>query len=124
MDLSFNTSNVDVSIALKALRYYRAKEFGQAIEALLEVLDVEPRNWDARLMLGSCYYKTGQFGSAHRVFKMIHDRCLEPQLKQKAIDGMQAAERKLQKGTKELPLEFGEMMPDHNAPQKIVAWLD
>ena len=123
MDLSFNTSNVDVSIALKALRYYRAKEFGQAIEALLEVLDVEPRNWDARLMLGSCYYKTGQFGSAHRVFKMIYDRCLEPGLKEKASDGMQAAERKLQKTAADFPLEFGDMVAN-NAPQKIVAWLD
>jgi len=28
------------------------RRFNEAIEALVEVLDVEPQNWDARLMLG------------------------------------------------------------------------
>jgi hypothetical protein len=122
MDLSFNTTSVDVSVALKALKHYRAREFNLAIEALLSVLDVEPRNWDARLMLGCCYYKTNQFGSAHRAFKMIYDRCLDADLKQKAADGMRASEAKLGK-TNDIPLEFGAVV-ERMVPQKIISWLD
>lgn len=122
MELSFNTTSVDVSVALNALKFYRSKEYPQAIEKLLEVLDVEPRNWDARLMLGCCYYKTGQYGSAHRAFKMTYDRCSDPDVKEKANDGVQACERKLQKAV-DFPVEYGDVVA-RSMPPKIVAWLD
>src|SRR3989338_3017168 len=104
MDITFDTQVVDVSVALNALKHYRAGEYKLAIAALQEILDVEPKNWDARLMLGVSFYRTAQFITAQRAFRYIFDNCPVDAIKRKAMDGLQAANSKLQKN--ETPAEF------------------
>ena len=108
--LTFNTTSLDVSVALNAVRYYQSGNFQQAIDSLQLVLDVEPNNWDARLMLGACYYKSGQFVSAHRVFQFIADKTDKPQIRTKAAEGAQVCAAKLDNRLTMpgvIPAEFG-----------------
>lgn len=95
MDIKFNTQIVDISVALNALKHYRAGEYKQAIEALLKILDNEPNNWDARLMLAASYYKTEQFAAAERAFEILKNTCPEEQIREKAQIGFEASTAKL-----------------------------
>jgi len=53
-----------------ALNLYKDGDFRRAMLQLIEVLDKEPENWHARLMLGTCYYKSGEFAAASAVFDL------------------------------------------------------
>jgi thioredoxin-like negative regulator of GroEL len=83
MDFTFNTQIVDVSVALNALKFYKAGQYKEATSCLLDLLDVEPKNWDARLMLGACYFKTEQWGAAQRAFRFIFEQCPAADIKSK-----------------------------------------
>lgn len=122
MDFTFNTQIVDISVALKALQLYRDKEYKPCTAILLDVLDAEPRNWQARLMLAACYFKTDQFAAAQRSFRFLVDNCDEADSKRKALEGLQASTVKLQKKT-ELPLEFGGYEA-RNVVHDRISWLD
>ena len=122
MDFTFNTQIVDVSVAVNALKFYRDGDYKQSITQLLQVLDMEPNNWQARLMLGACYYKTAQFSAAQRAFRFLYDKCPDSDLKRKAMEGVQASTAKLQK-SEELPAEFGGYA-DRNPIEKPECWLD
>lgn len=122
MEFTFNTQIVDISVALNALKLYKSGRHKEAINCLLDILDCEPKNWDARLMLGACYYKTEQYAAAQRAFRFLHDNCNDPETKRKAGDGLRAATAKLQK-VSALPAEFGsyeDRMPVDATP----GWLD
>lgn len=120
MDITFNTKNVDASVALKALKHYRAREYQPALVCLLEILDFEPNNWDARLMLAVCYYKTNQMAAAQRAFRHIWQNCKVDDIRATACDGLQAATAALKKD-EPVPLEFGACVErKYKAPQ----WLD
>lgn len=123
MDFTFNTQIVDVSVALNALKFYKAAQYQEATTCLLEILDVEPKNWDARLMLGACYFKTEQYGAAQRAFRFIYEKCPESAVKAKAIEGMQAATSKLQVPNQNLPLEFGGYAPRFQSASRL-SWID
>lgn len=110
MKLTFNTLIADVSVALKAINNYRAGSFEEAIRSLHDVIDLEPTNWDARLMLAACYYKTGQWSAAHRAFSFIAAKTNDIDVRQKALEGQQVTSNKLNKWNGrpgELPAEFG-----------------
>jgi thioredoxin-like negative regulator of GroEL len=111
MQLTFNTLVVDVSTALKAINSYQAGAYKEAISDLQCILDLEPKNWDARIMLAACYYKTGQFPAAQRAFQFIADKSDDAGARAKALEGMQAAAAKLDcrhsSGMSALPAEFG-----------------
>lgn len=97
MELTFNTQSVDVSVALKALNLYRAGEFQEAIGSLAEVVDAEPQNWQARLMMAVCYYKTNQNFAAQRGFRFIYDNSTDPESKKQALAGLHATNAKINK---------------------------
>lgn len=95
MNLTFNTQNVNIQVALKALNAYRAGDFMQAASALQEILDMEPQNWDARLMLGACHFKTGHYFQAECAFRNICENCKDTEIRNKARQGMLSAGSKI-----------------------------
>lgn len=108
MNLTFNTEiATNVSVVLDALNFYQKRQFKEAIEPLMNVLDMEPRNWDARLMLAACYYKTEQYGAAERAFRMIYDNAADIEMRNKAGQGLRAVAHKFHRRTHDLPPEFG-----------------
>jgi thioredoxin-like negative regulator of GroEL len=108
MNLTFNTEiAANISVVLKALELYQNRQFQQAIEPLLDVLDTEPKNWDARLMLAACYYKTDQFAAAERAFRLITEQSRDLELRSKARHGLQVISAKRSKRGPELPPEWG-----------------
>jgi tetratricopeptide (TPR) repeat protein len=123
MEFTFNTQIIDVSVALNALNLYRSGAYKDAISHLLNILDMEPKNWDARLMLGACYFKTDQFASAQRAFRFIYENCPIGDTKSRALEGMQAATFKLQPA-KALPMEFGGYVERNTAPLSRLSWID
>lgn len=124
MNLTFTTQSVDISVALSALQHYRAGEFQQAITSLLIVLDSEPRNWQARLMLAACYYKTNQMFAAVRAFRFIYESAGDDELRKKALEGLQATNAKLERKTVECPAEFGAYVQRNTSNVPVAAWLD
>ncbi|HEY9790078.1 MAG TPA: tetratricopeptide repeat protein [Candidatus Obscuribacterales bacterium] len=91
MDIKFSTQIIDVSVALKALQQYRDGEYKQAIETLLVILETEPNNWDARLMLAASYFGTSQFAAAERSFQTVLDKCPVDELREKARAGVESS---------------------------------
>ncbi len=126
MKLTFNTMVADLSVALNAIEHYQAGRFTQAINDLQSVLDFEPNNWDARLMLGACFYKTQQWSAAHRTFDYIASKCIDSEIRTKAHEAVQVTTAKLNKwNTVGLPLEFGcdvELQPVQSTREPI-SWL-
>lgn len=127
MQLTFNTLVVDISAALNAIKLYQAGEFQKAIDSIQCVLDLEPNNWDARLMLAACYYKTGQFASAHRAFQLICDRTTCEEVRAKAKEGAEVTAAKITGNhiRPAIPAEFGchiELLGMKQAPKQM-SWL-
>lgn len=116
----------DLSVALNAIEHCQAGRFTQAINDLQSVLDFEPNNWDARLMLGACYYKTQQWSAAHRTFDFIASKCTDSEIRMKAQEAVQVTTAKLNKwNTVGLPLEFGcdvDLQPVQSTREPI-SWL-
>jgi hypothetical protein len=122
MDITFNTHTVDVSVTLKAVQLYREKNYKACVTVLMSVLDVEPRNWQARLMLGACYFRTEQWGAAQRCFRFLVDQCTDPDTKIKALEGLQAATSRLERRV-DIPMEFGSYV-ERSGMKDRLSWLD
>jgi hypothetical protein len=120
MDFTFNTQIVDISVALRALKLYRDKEYKEAIPALVQILDTEPTNWQARMMLGACYYKSEQFPTAYRTFRYIYEKCPHIDVRRKAFEAVQASQLRSQTHV-EVPAEFGCYI---DRKPRIASWLD
>ena len=120
MNLTFNTQNVNIQVALKALEHYRKNQYAEAADALQEILDMEPQNWDARLMLGACYYKSGHYFQAQCAFRMICERASDPEIRKKANQGMLSAGSKMGPRVVMAP-ELGTCAVRQEIP---VAWMD
>ena len=117
---SFNTQNVNITVALNAMENYRNKDYKEAVPNLIHVLDVEPQNWQARLMLGACYYKLGQYFAAMCAFRLVSDKATDSAIKAEARRGLIACSGKGQERAKS-PEEFGW----HFAVERVaVSWLD
>jgi tetratricopeptide (TPR) repeat protein len=96
MEFTVNTTFLDANSALQAYRDYKLGNFDEAIAGLIPILDVEPRNWQARLFLGVCYYKTGQKFGALRAFRFVYDNCTDNELKQKACMALQSVKSEVE----------------------------
>jgi len=120
MQLTFNTQNVNISVALKALNSYRSGGYREASLALLEVLDTEPQNWDARLMLGACYYKLGQYFAAQCAFRVVCELSTDSAMRTKGREGILASNQRMGKRV-EAPPEFGSCAVRQ---EFAVSWLD
>lgn len=117
--LTFNTMIADVSVALKAINLYQTGCYKEAINELQSVLDCEPNNWEARLMLAACYYKTAQYPAAERAFQFIANKTTNPEVRKRAEEGIDATRDKMDgsKGGKSaLPAEFGLYVERINRP--------
>lgn len=120
MNITFNTKNVDASIALKALAEYKSGKFEQAISSLLSVLDREPGNVQARQMIGVCYYKTQQYLAARWAFRFVYDNARNEETKRSALDGLQATNAKLM----DCPPEFASFYERSMPSEAFCGWLD
>lgn len=107
VNLTLSTLVADLSVALKALEHYQSGRFRDAIQDLQSVLDFEPKNWDARLMLGASYYKTQQWSAAHRTFQYIATNAVDNEIRLKANEAMQVTQSKLNSNRCGMPAEFG-----------------
>ncbi len=96
MEFTVNTTFLDANSALQAYRDYKQGKYNEAIAGLIPILDAEPRNWQARLFLGVCYYKTGQKFGALRAFRFVYDNCTDTQLKQKACMALQSVKAEVE----------------------------
>lgn len=123
MNLTFDTDIVDAKVALRALKHYEAGDFGNAISTLLEILDIEPKNWQARLMLAVCYYKTSQFISAQRAFQYIYENTSERDMRKKGLEGLQATKAKLEKKLASNSPEIASYF-ERNMQEPFFLWLD
>ncbi len=125
--LTFNTTSLDVSVALDAIKHYQAGNFKQAMDSLQLVLDCEPENWDARLMLGACYFKSGQYVSAHRIFQFISDKTNKLEIRSKATEGATVCAAKLDNRLSMpgvIPAEFGCYVEYSGVREtKVMSWL-
>ncbi len=107
MDLSINTSEVDVAVALEAYGHYKSGRYKDAIPLLQNILDVEPNNWQARLFLAASFFKTGLPMAAQRAFRFVFQSCPDDGLRQKACLGFQFVNASITSEQTPLPAEFG-----------------
>lgn len=121
MEITFNTQNADASVALKALRLYKDKNYKEATAALTEILDYEPGNWDARLLLAACYYRTQQYMTAQRIFKFVADGSPDRATRLKALEAINVITGVLQNKSTDLPPEFGAYANRHCGQ---ISWLE
>ena len=69
MDLS----SLDVKAMFdEGIGYYNARQFDQAIDRFVEILEMEPSNLNARSNLGAAYFNTGKLEDALREFELAH----------------------------------------------------
>lgn len=94
-------------MGLNACKAYEEGNFPQAMEYLLQILDMEPQNWLARFYLAVCYEKTGQAFAATRAFRFLYDNCKDDELRKKALFCMQRINGDIQKAAHEDAPEFG-----------------
>jgi tetratricopeptide (TPR) repeat protein len=125
MKLTFNTLIGDGSIALRAIRNYRAGAYKDAVVDLQSVLDLEPQNWNARLMLGACYFRMEQWFAAQSAFQFINDKSNEPDMRSRALEGLNAVSTKVNKRTvAQFPAEFGNFVDHYKThPPQLPVWL-
>lgn len=109
MSNTFNTLVHNLSTVVNVVNLYQSGKFRDAIALLQEILDVEPNNWDARLMLAVCFYKTGQVAAAHRAFQLIVEKTTDLGIRQKALEGVDVTRAKLlgHHVPTAMPAEFG-----------------
>src|SRR5258708_38394283 len=90
------TSQVDASLGINACKAFETGDYPQALNYLLEILDVEPKNWLARFYLAVCYLKTNQLFAAQRAFRFLFDNCSDEDLKKQAMRAMHKVNAYLQ----------------------------
>ncbi len=125
MKLTFNTMVLDVSTvtAPKTIKHYQAAEYYDAIADLQELLDIEPGNWEARLMIAACYYKTDQFLAAHRAFHYLSQRTTDEGIRARALEGLEQTNSKLDRIGQERPATVFVRNAPHPAPwQQSLGW--
>jgi tetratricopeptide (TPR) repeat protein len=100
-----------VEIAILAFRGGRHRD---AIELLLQAIDVEKDNWMAMLYLAMSYQKSGRTSDAHRVFKHLAIVCPDDHIRFKAQNTMPLLDAELRRrfhkdaGTKQVETNINE----------------
>lgn len=126
MKLTFSTFVADLAVTLDAVNLYQSGEFRKAINHIQDVLDLEPSNWDARLMLAVCFFKTGQHGAAVRAFQLIAEKAGCQDIQQKALEGLAVCSSKLERLSDRpaTPDEFGSHVEKAGANKYIqLSWI-
>lgn len=107
MEITIITAEINAEVALSALRCYRNGQFKDALGKLQDILDVEPTNWQARLYLAACFFKTAQPAAAQRTLRYIYDNCPDETLRKKAFEALRVINAETTHKTFEVAAEFG-----------------
>ena len=83
-----------VEIAILA---FRGARYRDAIELLLQAIDLDKDNWLALLYLGMSYQKGGRTSDAHRVFKHLAIVCPDDHIRYKAQSTMPLLDAELRR---------------------------
>jgi thioredoxin-like negative regulator of GroEL len=118
MQITITTTQLDASVALKAYKSFKDADYQTASSRLLEILDVEPQNWQARLMLAVCYHKMGQQFASERALRFVYNGCPDSDLKQKACLALQSLAAHVD-SVKLKPVEFGRFNSPHQDVQPM-----
>ena len=105
MEDNKTTVQVDTQLALAGYVLFKEGRYREAIPSLQDILDHEPRNWQARLFLAACFHKTGQPGAALRALRFVYENCTDVALKQKACLALQAVTAAMEQA-KPMPAEL------------------
>lgn len=109
MDITLLTVQVDASVALRAHSLYKSGSYSEAMRVLMDILDIEPNNHQARLYLGACYFKTGQSMAASRALRAVYEKASDPLIRQKACLALQIVSAEITSKLNSIPAEFGEL---------------
>lgn len=107
MDLAISTSEIDITVAIQAYGHYKSGQYKAAIPLLQSILDFEPENWQARLFLAACFFKTGLPMAAQRAFRTILQSCPDEELRLKACQAFQFVNASIASEQTPIPAEFG-----------------
>jgi tetratricopeptide (TPR) repeat protein/pimeloyl-ACP methyl ester carboxylesterase len=80
---------------------YMGGKFEKAIEYLEQALSGDDENWNARLMLGMSYYKTGQTNLAEIVIGAIMSQCTDAKMllrAKQALENIHVSEMEISRG--------------------------
>jgi tetratricopeptide (TPR) repeat protein len=109
MDFAFKTTEINIGAAMSAYTLYKQSRYQEALPFLIEILNIEPKNWQARLFAGACYFKIGQPLAAERAIQFVYENTSDDVLKQKACFALQTIRSARQASRMSTP-EFGELM--------------
>ena len=79
-----------------AIRYYREKQYHRAAAVLHELLDEEPRNIEARLLLASCFLFSARYYLAGQAFLHVVENAQDPDLRLQGLRGIESVRKYLQ----------------------------
>ena len=103
MQTTSTTEMCGVSIFRNAVKLFGEEEYEKAMSQFLEVLDADPLDWYARLLLGACYYKSEEFAAAERIYQYIYQKCSDEKLVRVAVDGFRASRARASKSVRAMP---------------------
>lgn len=108
--ITFNTVQMELASILTGYKLFKAGKYSEATPYLTSVLEIDPENWQARLLLGACYMKTGQAVTALRAFRWVSENCFNEVLKGKADKALQACKAAIERDpTTAVELQPGEL---------------
>jgi hypothetical protein len=123
MKSHYTTQKVGISLATDALKFYFDGNEQSAIPILKDILQKEPENWYVHLMLGACYYRTGDIDAARREFQSIYQLCPNVEIVRLSVEAFRATNSEKMPEPLDLPPEFG-CYAGWNPSRKIIGWLD
>ena len=92
-DNALDETNIRV---IEAIINYRKRDFERAAAALYDLLDREPENVEARLLLASCLLLAAQFFLAERAFDYVVEHAIEPEVRLQGRRGLESVRRQNQ----------------------------
>lgn len=91
--VNHNQSNTQV---IDAIRHYREKDFERATAVLYELLDKDPNNIEARLLLASCLLFAAHYFLAGQAFLHVVQHAKDPDLRLQGRRGVESVKRHVQ----------------------------
>ncbi len=85
MNISIATIQSEATLVVNAYRFYKSQRYNDAIPVLQNMLDLDSRNWQARLFIAVCLLRTGQVQWAEQTLLDMLDQCQEPHLRNQAL---------------------------------------
>jgi thioredoxin-like negative regulator of GroEL len=77
--------NLENSNQEQAYDYYREGQYKHALPLFQAIVEAEPSNYHAHLVLGVCYFYTKHANGAKDIFRFVADNCGDKEYKSKAL---------------------------------------